>query len=117
MNYRTFSRCLLAGLVLFALGSPGAQAQNPDLSGLWVLDKVGGQGRWTVTFSAEGNSWRGISGDDERLSLLLHPAGLRNQWAGDLILEEKHGVKADLVSSDVLELRDLSSGQRWRLTR
>ena len=92
-----------------------AAAQSQDLSGVWQFqDKHGTDLR--IELSSSGNSFVGSSLSKHQAELKLNPAGLRNQWVGDLILDETHSVKASFKSGK-LELKDLDDGESWSFSR
>lgn len=109
---RSITLTSLALLTLLAL--PGL-AQSQDLSGTWSLQTKAGEIR--VELKEVGNSWHGKGLSETPLHLKLNPAGLRNQWMGDLDYQGKHGVKAEIKGGDTLLLTDLQSQENWSLVR
>ena len=99
-------------LLIFVLAIP-TLAQSADLSGTWLLKDKDTSHK--ITLQSKGNGWTTKSGS--KAELILNPAGLRNQWVGNLKLAENHDVKASLKGGASLEVTDLKSQQSWTLTR
>ena len=99
-------------LLLCAFTAP-TLAQTADLSGTWLLKDKDTSHK--ITLQSKGNGWTTKSGS--KAELILNPAGLRNQWVGNLKLPENHDVKASLKGGESLEVTDLKSRQTWTLTR
>lgn len=90
-------------------------AQSAELGGKWSLSEKG-QNAVAFELAAKGNGWVGSGPANSGYTLTLNPAGLRNQWVGDLKLERNHSVKAQLVNKE-LKLTDLESQKTWSLSR
>lgn len=110
-RYRSITVTSLALITLLAL--PGL-SQSQDLSGTWSLSTKTGEVR--VELKEVGNSWHGKGLSETPLDLKLNPAGLRNEWVGDLNYQGKHGVKAEFKGGALL-LTDLKDRQTWNLVR
>lgn len=101
-------------ILFLALLTLPAAAQSAELGGVWQLSD--GTTSIRVELSEQGNSWVGSSLSKTPATMKLNPAGLRNEWVGDLKLDETYNVKANL-NSGKLEVTDLQSGKSWTMTR
>ncbi len=114
---KNLRRIVILSVILFAFGSAGAQSQNPDLTGLWLLESEPQSQSYPVNISKKGNGWIGSSRGHDAFRLALNPAGLRNEWVGDLVTDQGYGVKGTVVSPSRIDLVCLKSGKTWKLTR
>lgn len=94
----------------------GTALASPDLSGEWVL-KANGNNSYPVNFQSQGNSWTAVGRSKLPVWIKLNPSDLQNEWIGDLSLFEKHSVKASMVDSNTLQLKELGGEGHWTLTR
>lgn len=101
--------------LIFVLMVNPVGAQSNDFSGVWKLTDQSGETQ-RLQIASQGNSWVGVPLAQSSARLILNPAGLRNQWVGDLTTDDKHAVKAELKSETIL-LTGLKSGQTWTLVR
>lgn len=108
--------CLLAASAFATFLATPAVAQSADLSGDWLLTANDGN-TYQMQFAPEGNAWRATPKSKIMIGLKLNPAGLRNQWVGDLKYFGDHEVKAQLKGSDTIQLNDLNDDDSWKLTR
>ena len=107
--------CLLAAFAFATFLSTPVSAQAADLSGTWHLSNKEGT-TYRMEFASEGNAWKAVANSKTLILLKLNPAGLRNQWVGDLDYFGKHEVKAQLKDGK-LYLNDLNDDDKWELTR
>lgn len=108
--------CLLAACAFATFLATPATAQSADLSGNWLLTAKDGS-TYRMEFAPEGNAWKATANSKVLVGLKLNPAGLRNQWVGDLKYFGDHEVKAQLKGQNTLLITDLNDDDSWQLTR
>jgi hypothetical protein len=109
-------RALLSGLALATLLSTTVSAQPADLEGDWIMRAKDGS-EYRMEFVPEGNAWHATARSKVLIDLKLNPAGLKNQWVGDLEYWGKHEVKASLKGENEITLSDLNDDDTWSLKR